>query len=180
MFSRIFRTSSQIFCLKVWSIVRPCCPCRKANFRVSAFIEALILCLSIHKSNAFISYYQCFTDILSILPFSNLLKHIQAEFPLFMHQNGGHADDDRHCREHQCGYFQMQFLVLQYALSLGLFSLKGYTALRVCGATALFSLYPSGFSVTPSSSSSCAGSLSFVSGESSIHSSWLLSTRARV
>ena len=29
-------------------------------------------------------------------------------------ENGGHACDDRHCREHQCGYFQMQFLVLQY------------------------------------------------------------------
>ena len=46
-------------------------------------------------------------------------------------------------------------------------------------AAARFSFYPSGFSVT-SSSSSCAGSSSFVSELSSIHSSTSLSTRARV
>ena len=61
--------------------VRPCCPCRKANFRVSAFIEDLTFCLSSHKSNAFISHSQCFTDILPIpfFLFPVLSKNVQAE-----------------------------------------------------------------------------------------------------
>ena len=51
----------------------------------------------------------------------------------FMHQNGGHACDDRHHSEHQCGYFQMQFLVLQCVSFLCITPLKLLESSRQAG-----------------------------------------------